>query len=170
MRLKAEVVRNHVVAANELDKRNYAIFSRVREIVVAQNGKSLTKRLSTAIKKVLPNHTLHYNRDKSGGHVWDTTISIWGHGIDYNAMIRLRFGAGDCVDLEVYDENNTCYGSAAAERIAERDAWLADKDKADRIVDAHNRLLAAHDAFDEAVERWGCEAAKYDIEKALNID
>lgn len=169
VKMKTQAIRNVVIDANVREERNHSFYLIVLDVVKAQAGKKITKRLATAIEKALPDHTVHYARDVHGGRVFDTKVTIWGNGIDYNRALRFRFGSQDCVDVAVFEENNTCYGNAAAERIAERKAWLADEQNAYDIACAHHALCDAQEEFESAVARNGCPASKYDIEKALGL-
>jgi len=156
--------------SNDVDKRNHALYTKILAVVETLHGKKLTKRVANAVQKALPDHTLYYKRDQYGGHVMGTYIQVWGDGIDMNKRIQFALGCQDCVDVDYFVANNRCYGDAAAERIAERDAWLAEPGNAGRLAGAYEVLCSAQANFDKMVEQYGCEASSHDINRVLSDD
>ncbi len=119
-----------------------ALSEQIAEIVKPSEGKTISKRIATAIEKALPAHTVYWNTDYGMFHV-----SIWGNGIEYNDrkryLVGYHSGSGTTFSHARFLEHNACHLAAAIARNSRRDALLADKATLEATASAINRLNQA---------------------------
>ena len=120
-----------------------ALHNTVMEILETMDGKKITKRIETAVKKALPDHTVFYNNDYGMFH-----LAIWGNGIEYNDRENMCLGYADSnredvqngiIDSKMFHSDyDCCRGVAAQERNARRED----------IIDNPERLTAIANDID----------------------
>jgi hypothetical protein len=87
-----------------IQKRAVDILSIIEPVLKSFDGKTISKRIETAIKKVLPEFTVYYGKSYS----W-YELKIWGNGVDYQNNLSLNLGytsTSDVFNFEWYVTNN----------------------------------------------------------------
>lgn len=126
-------------------EKKLSVVKTVLDAIKAQDGKTFSKRVETAARTALPDHTVYY---QDSGMIY---LDVWGPGIEYNSRVHLFLG----------DKSNGRYSDKAARekhavgylklesRIAELkatlpelDAMVAEYNKAADALNLQVRKLA----------------------------
>ncbi len=129
-------------------------------------GKKITKRLEAHVKAAFPNATVHY-----GLEYGQLNVSVWGLGTAEKYDERIRCFIGYDSDLgeykpEVFEDRDACHGSAAAKRIAEREALISEEGskRLYALANAKFHLYNAEYDYKTALENCG-DAVRYTLDK-----
>ena len=134
------------------ESEGIAIFDLMVETFKPFEGKQITKRLATALQKVLPDDTIYFERQYGMYH-----IRIWGNGTPYDQRRSFLLGYDT---KPVYHEGeyhkkhsgfrdfSCCYGYAAIERNQQRETLLADEQRLQKIAKVINDYQAAKKALE----------------------
>ena len=111
------------------DKKRRELYDLILPVIKAQEGKQVTRRIETSVRKVLPDDTLvSYSSDAGMYHLY-----IWGKtlGLTYDTRVSFLLGyhwsgEKEIVSVEKFADYNACNGWAASERIADGEKILND--------------------------------------------
>ena len=87
-------------------KLNYFLWKKIEKILEKFEGKQITKRIETEVKKQLPEYTIYYKHDYTMFQ-----LVVWGNGIDYNKNKTFYFGydSNPYVNMVKIRESNQCH-------------------------------------------------------------
>lgn len=127
------------IAADNVCQRLHEI---VRNVLVAFQGKQITKRIQTAVQKSQPGWVVYL--DTQYGMY---TLRIWGGDTNRNSdnrfSVLLGYDSDPVFNIDNFERHNACSGSAALARNVGRVALLADRPRLFRLVYSVNQVLAA---------------------------
>jgi len=115
---------------------NINILSLIEPVIRTFDGKKITKRIETAVKKVLPEGYVTFYQFK---YSW-FELSIWGNGIKFDHSIRLTLGYNEFFSFEDYVERNQRYYLDKS-RCEELDGYLNDPVYLKGLCDKKESLL-----------------------------
>jgi len=103
--LNYEIELQKVNDAITLNEHNLKTFNVIRGVLEDFDGKTITKRIATAIGKALPGYVVHWNKDYSW---WQ--VVVWKDNYDDRQSYNLRyFSEGDGFEMSRFDEMNVCH-------------------------------------------------------------
>ena len=76
--LDLDTVREKIEERIEETEENFRLYEAILGVIRLNEGKKITKRIATAISKLLPEYTVYYSND------FFYSILIWGNGIPYD--------------------------------------------------------------------------------------
>lgn len=117
---------------------NTEIADKVLEVLKPFDGKTISKRMASAVQKALPEYTIYYKSDYGMFH-----INVWGNGISYNEMLSFLIGyeTNTTFNFETFrDRFANCYLGAAKERNNKRKLWLSSEYSIQGAVDRINEI------------------------------
>lgn len=88
----------------KIKQDNLKILDAIEPVLKSFDGKTISKRIETAIKKALPEYTVYYGKSYS----W-YEVRIWGNGIKYDNSITLNLGYlrdTDTLNFDWFVKNN----------------------------------------------------------------
>lgn len=122
---------------------NYFILTLIEPILRRFDGKKITKRIETAIKKELPEYTISYGFTYS----W-YSLKIWGNGISWDDKIDLQLGYNEFFDMDEYIRLNQRY-YLESERYNTLQGYLDDLSKLKELVALHTEVKDMIKKFEE---------------------
>jgi hypothetical protein len=169
-----EATKDKIVAALkaeiEQDKKYYDLHQKCADVFKAFEGKQITKRMESALKKAYPEWTIYYSAEYGMYH-----IKVWGlacgrPSYDNAQHMLLGYESDPVYTAENFEKFDCCHGSAAIERNQKRDKFLASPELegvAQAIMDFKRAEEALKNTM-EAVNEY-TTASAYAIEKAFGI-
>ena len=141
-----ESVENYIVE----QERDLEIWQKVMEVLKPFDGKAVSKRMETAVKKALPDYTLYLDND------FLVTIQIWGSDVGYNKRIAIYLRH----DEKVYNHAKTLENSGYFNFIQEKNQGLRaslmnDARVIKELVGDFNNCVKRLQAVNEEAERYG---------------
>lgn len=154
MKTTANDIRN-LVANNMESGTKDGLTGLILETLKPLQGKKITKRLATAVEKVLGEEA-RVSYSKPDG--WSgAELSVWGvEGRSYSNRLWLNFPKEDTFDVDAFMDRNPAYYRAADERNEKRrdqlvnDVWLqATANAVNRVRELREQLAAAEEVLNE---------------------
>lgn len=138
------------------EEREFDVYTKVMEVFKAFDGKPVSKRMETAVKKIFPDLTVYLEND------YLIILHIWGGRIgshDKRINIYLRKGK-DALNPSAYSHAETLANSGHFPYIPEKNkklkASLANDGKMLKImVEEWNRALKVLQNLNAEAENWG---------------
>jgi hypothetical protein len=131
-------------------QRDYDLYLQVEQALEAFEGKTITRRLATAVKKALPDHVVHYDADYGMYH-----LRIWKDnyenrcsfllGYHSNPVFRMGEAETDHSGFRYYSGSN---GFHEKKRLDKNNALLSNTAELDRIADTVCALKTAQADFE----------------------
>jgi hypothetical protein len=85
--LSAQEIFKHIQERIEDAKLNYSLWKIIQSECNRREGQTISKRIETAIKKVLPDYTIYYSYQFGMFH-----LVLWGNGIEYEKRKTFYLG------------------------------------------------------------------------------
>jgi len=87
-------------------KINYELWKKIESSLQKHEGKKITKRIETALKKDFPEYTIYLENLYGMYH-----IVLWGNGIEYQKNIRYLIGyeSSNIINMKEILKHNMCY-------------------------------------------------------------
>jgi len=138
-----QIITDLISADVNEDKKRLKLYDLILPVIEAQEGKQVTRRIETAVKKMLPDDTLvSYSSDAGMYHLY-----IWGKtlGLTYDTRVSFLLGyhltgEREIVSVDKFADYNACNGRAASERIADGERILNDQARLINMAEAENAL------------------------------
>jgi len=139
------------IAKQEIE---FLIYSQVMNIIKEFNGKDITKRIETRLKKELPQFTFSL---ENGSLI---IIHVWGNGIDYSQRINiyLRQSKNEML-YNKYDHELTLQNSGYFPLIPKRNAKLKaslvnDGKFLKSLIESWNNAISILQRINKEAENW----------------
>jgi hypothetical protein len=138
-----EIIIEALKGEMESEDRDFDMFEILRKTFAPFEGKVITKRMETALKAALPEHTVYYRHEYDMRH-----MLVWGGGIDYAHRMHflMAYDSDPVYREEAFKDHSACYGSAARKRASVILKHLNRPDQIDAIVAAFEKIEAAQKA------------------------
>ena len=141
-----ESVQNYIAEM----ERDLEIWQKVMKVLKDFDGKVISKRIETAVKKILPDYTLYLENDSL------VTIQIWGADVGYNKRIAIYLRHNE----KVYNHKKTLENSGYFPFIPEKNERLRaslmnDARVIKELVGDFNNCVKRLQAVNEEAERYG---------------
>lgn len=135
----------------EMYKEQYKILELVEPILKQFEGKKITARIETAVKKVLNplGYTVQYFKDYS----W-YTLKVYGNGLLYDNAVRFNLGYENRGEFsfENFKSNNGCYYKNQ-ERIEDIEVMLSDTDRIKSFIITFEEVKKLQSDFESVVAK-----------------
>jgi hypothetical protein len=131
-------------------ERDLAIWQKVMEALKVFDGKIISKRMETAVKKVFPRYTLYLENESL------VIIHIWGDDVGYNKRIAIYLRH----DEKVYNhaktlENSGYFNFIQIKNQGLRASLMNDARVIKELVGDFNNCVKRLQAINEEAERYG---------------
>ena len=150
-----EVVKKAVEAYIVEQDLHFEIWQKVMEVLKPFDGKAVTKRFETAVKKIFPDLTLYLEND------YLIILHIWGGEIGWKNRITIYLRKGkDALNPSVYSHAETLANSGYFPYIPEKNQSLRaslmnDARVIKELVGDFNNCVKRLQAINEEAERYG---------------
>jgi len=150
-----EVVKKAVEAYIVEQDLHFEIWQKVMEVLKPFDGKAVTKRFETAVKKIFPDLTLYLEND------YLIILHIWGGEIGWKKRITIYLRKGkDALNPSAYSHAETLANSGYFPYIPERNQGLRaslmnDARVIKELVGDFNNCVKRLQAVQEEAERYG---------------
>ena len=150
-----EAVKKQVEEYIIKEEREFVIYSKIMEVFKAFDGKQVSKRMETAVKKVFPDYHIYLEND------YLIILHIWGKEVAYDNRVNIYLRKGkDALNPSAYSHAETLANSGHFSYIPEKNeklrASLANDGKMLKImVEEWNRALKVLQNLNEESENWG---------------
>lgn len=144
-------IENLIQGELEKEAQDYIWFNKFMEVIKQFEGKQITKRIETALKKAYPDITFYYEVSCSIYHMY-----VWGKPVnrDFNNRMMLFIVStwgGDTPNIineAGIRKSMCCYDTAAIERNDNRKKLLKNDTMLNEIVNAFNAFNTAKERID----------------------
>lgn len=148
-----------LVEAIEQNKVNIAIYDAVESVLKTMEGKPFSKRIETAVKKILPDYIIAYSKNYGMFH-----LRVWGNGIDWNHSINflLGYNSNPFIQVGKSEERHSgfayfsnCYGQAEKDRMAASEKILNNEEELERVSNLIAEISAKQSELGELLDTFG---------------
>lgn len=149
----------HIQAKIDDEARDVYIHTEIVRVLEKMEGKLISQRIATALNKLHPDWTVHFEPSHSMFH-----LKIWGGdtGKTFDNRVSVLLGyrseptirVNEASDSRGFEYFDCCNGSAAIERNKKRLALIEDPDKLKALlkaINAYNQALASIEALTDNI-------------------
>ena len=137
------------------EEREFDVYTKVMEVFKAFDGKPVSKRMETAVKKVFPDYHIYLEN----GYL--IILHIWGKEVAYDSRINIYLRKGkDALNPSAYSHAETLANSGHFSYIPEKNEKLKaslanDARVIKELTNDFNNCVKRLQAINEEAERYG---------------
>jgi hypothetical protein len=137
------------------EEREFALYTKVMDVFKAFDGKPVSKRMETAVKKVFPDYHIYLENE------YLIILHIWGKEVAYDNRINIYLRKGkDALNPSAYSHAETLANSGHFSYIPEKNeklkaSLLNDARVIKELVGDWNNCVKRLQAINEEGEKYG---------------